>query len=380
MARLWRGRLIRAVAASPFLLLSLLCLSLMDAEKMGKQWQPMLDAGRIEWDGGSVPILSAFYHNKILDDFWRGLTVLFSPSTLGYDPVAWWVGFVFVIHLAPLYAIWMLESHRAVSTSGPARLPTIFTSLGQALGSGVVAPVFYFLCLVFGRPSSDLARLKSEGKSARSWEIRPVPFMLPLVLLLHMVGVSAAFLAPRFETRHFWTWTWLLSPMALGFGDAVLARLFYAPAPCSLERRGREGQGRQKRSAFGSPELQLGALAVLSAGTWIYMLARAPFSLSDIFVPETIAAQDDFILHSRVIMQLDCLVTFGASLLWLLYVCFDLARAGVLTEADGLSLFGLLPVVLAAGGPGTACAVLWGWKERAAQRWVAGCEEEGHDD
>ncbi len=114
------ARVRRGIAASPFLVIAYLCITLMDPNKMEAHWTPFLDAGKIEWDGGSVPILDTFYHNKFMDDTWRPFTVVFAPSALGFDPVGWWLGLSFLNSLAPVYAIWMLESHKPSNKNTPA--------------------------------------------------------------------------------------------------------------------------------------------------------------------------------------------------------------------------------------------------------------------
>jgi hypothetical protein len=112
----------RGLLASPFLIIAVLCITLMDPNKMEAHWTPFLEAKTIKWDGGSIPILATFYHNKFMDETWRQFTVLFAPSALGFDPVAWWLGFSFLNNLAPMYAIWMLESRREANKNTPAAL------------------------------------------------------------------------------------------------------------------------------------------------------------------------------------------------------------------------------------------------------------------
>lgn len=116
------ARIRRGILASPFLVIAFLGITLMDPTKMEAHWMPFLNAGKIKWDGGSIPILATFYHNKFMDETWRPFTVLFAPSTLGFDPLAWWVGFAFLNNLAPMYAIWMLESRREANKNTPAAL------------------------------------------------------------------------------------------------------------------------------------------------------------------------------------------------------------------------------------------------------------------
>jgi hypothetical protein len=105
---------IRIITALPFLYLFYSCLMTLDIGKLVAHQQPFLDSGRISWEGGSVPILANFHPTclRFLDEVWRGTTVTFSPSTLGYDEVAWWQMFTFLNDLGVLMAVWIIESCR----------------------------------------------------------------------------------------------------------------------------------------------------------------------------------------------------------------------------------------------------------------------------
>jgi hypothetical protein len=104
----------RILTAAPFLWLSFVCLQNIDIPKLVEDQQPFLESGRITWDKGSIPILQHFHPAPLqfLDDVWRGTTVTFSPSTLGYDEIAWWHMFTFLNDIGPFVVISMIESCR----------------------------------------------------------------------------------------------------------------------------------------------------------------------------------------------------------------------------------------------------------------------------
>lgn len=112
----------RAVLGLPFLGLAVLCFLVMDVEKVLAHQQPFLESEKIEFDGQSIPILKHFYYFDFLDMLWRGTTVTFSPSTLGYDSISSWQMFSFLHDLGPVYAVWFLESYRAENCFTPAYL------------------------------------------------------------------------------------------------------------------------------------------------------------------------------------------------------------------------------------------------------------------
>jgi hypothetical protein len=118
----------KALGALPFLMISARCYTLMDVPRLMELWQPALNSDSFQWDesgpngdgAGSMRLLKTFYRIGLLDWYWRGLTLTFAPATLGVDPVGWWTALEFLLQLAPVYAVWMMEASR--NDSGPKRL------------------------------------------------------------------------------------------------------------------------------------------------------------------------------------------------------------------------------------------------------------------
>ncbi|KAI1857174.1 hypothetical protein JX265_011375 [Neoarthrinium moseri] len=110
-----------AIIAAPFIAIAVWCFQAMDLEKIAATAKPSADAGVISWDGGQVKIID-FHGVPFLDQLWRGGTATFSPSSFGYDSIAAWQVFSFLIDLGPIYAIWILESTREVNSWSPAYL------------------------------------------------------------------------------------------------------------------------------------------------------------------------------------------------------------------------------------------------------------------
>lgn len=116
-----QSRWARGALATPFIGLAVVCLSIMDTNKLIAQQQPFLEAGSIDFDNGSktMPIFQNFFGVSFLDEMWRGITVTFANSYLPLDEIGWWQLFSLLHDLGPLYSIWLLESCRA----GNARTP-----------------------------------------------------------------------------------------------------------------------------------------------------------------------------------------------------------------------------------------------------------------
>ncbi|POS73827.1 hypothetical protein DHEL01_v207780 [Diaporthe helianthi] len=357
-------------AALPFLVLSAGCYILMDVPRLMQLWQPAFDSDRIEWDnsngGGSIPLLRAFYHVGFLDWYWRGLTVTFAPATLGVDPIGWWTGFQFLTQLAPLYATWMLDASR--NRSGPKRFTTLFMFLGQVFGTGVIVPVFHLFEFICGDTPADLVasptRTRRDIQSLLCYRTTP-PF-LPLLLLLHLLPVAGAFCAPQLQIRHICVWFWFLVPVWIGLGNKLLTRLSILGS-----KNTPSSPVEPTRRAAVVAQRHLIILTGLSAGVWIYMLASAPYSLHTILVPKAsdLAHSHQLLLRSRLIWQADFLCTFGSTAVFIAYQHAGHHRAGLLHRNDWL-LPAFLPAVTAVGGPGTAVAAAWLWKETIMLRTV----------
>lgn len=95
----------RFVLGLPFWGLAVLCFWAMDVEKLLTHQEPFLESRKIEFDGISIPILERIYYFEFLDDLWRRATVIFSPSTLGYDSISSRQMFSFLHDLGPIYGV-----------------------------------------------------------------------------------------------------------------------------------------------------------------------------------------------------------------------------------------------------------------------------------
>lgn len=224
--------------------------------------------------------------------------------------------------------------------------PTLFTVAGQFLGIGPVSGVFYFLYITFGPTSSDLAR-SAQGRTI--WHKGTTIHLLLTILLLHTSEVFAMFLAPDFDTRHYWTWAWQLSPLWIGIVNSVLDQAL------SLLRL-------KRTLSTSSPATLLIALGLVSSGVWLYALVFSHYTLAETFIPDV--EQFEYVAHSRRALQADELGVVSTSLLWQAYSFFDLYNAGLLGN-EWLFYAASLPIIAVGLGPGTAISIGWYLRERA---------------
>lgn len=223
--------------------------------------------------------------------------------------------------------------------------PTIFTFAAQLLGIGSVAPLFYYLCWVFGPSDQSM----SKSLTSRNIETEGISLLLPIILLFHTSEVFAAFWSSTLESRHYWTWAWQMAPLWIGIINWVVARFY-------TKLFSQKGQS----LATGSPRVVLVVLAILSAGVWAYIILMSSAPLLTIFWPRW-SAQSDFVLHTRQALQYDELCGFGSSFLWLLYSLFSLRIR------DATIALVILPIAIAAVGPGATFILGWLWRESILQ-------------
>ncbi|OTA92374.1 hypothetical protein M434DRAFT_31891 [Hypoxylon sp. CO27-5] len=342
----FKVRALRAASAVPFLFIAAWAFQTMDGEKIGILSKPFVDSGLIEWEGGKVNIIYPFHHVDFLDKLFVGITPAFAVSTFAWDSVAWWQVFSFLVDLGPLYALWILESHRASSTWTPAYFPTVFSLVAQIIGIGPVAPLYYFLYITFGPTVSDLGRASSRNLTV--WNRSRIPLLL-IILLFHTAMVFAMLFSPDMADRHFWTWAWQLAPFWIGLFNVIIDQFL--------------GLLRSNRRLFASPKFLLLVLGQISSGAWVYILLSSPYSLSTIFIPEA-ALQSEFLPHIRKVLQADELAAFTSTFLWLTYSYFDLYSAGLMGD-EWLFKAASLPVITLICGPGTAFIVGWYMREMA---------------
>ncbi|KAK8061144.1 hypothetical protein PG997_015365 [Apiospora hydei] len=328
----------RVVGALPFLLLFAWSWREMNLDQIISTARPSAESGFIEWGNDNKFAILDDFHGV---DFLTGSGAAAPPPS----PIAAWQTFHFLIDLGPLYAIWILESHRAANAWSPAYIPTVFAFVSQLTGAAITMPVFYFLCIVFSPSASELARSRPPRRSA--WA-RGNILLIPLVLVLHTAEVFAMFLAPSYESRHYWTWAWQSTPLLIGIGN-VLAGLALRLFP-----------GRRIRSPSPSSiqKAMLAVLVLISTAVWVYTITFSPHPLATLFTPGP-EPQDGLVLRSRKAFQADEIGLFSSSFLWLVYSYFDLYLAGLLSLKGLLYNVASFPIGTLVLGPGSTFAVSW---------------------
>ncbi|KAK4197572.1 hypothetical protein QBC40DRAFT_231776 [Triangularia verruculosa] len=345
------SRLGRGVLALPLLYLSYFCNSKFDRGTLITLIPPILEKGVIPHPTHPVPILDSVFGWKPLDDIFRPISVMFAPSTMAIDPLAWWQMLFFLTDLGPVYVVWLLESMRNGNAWTAAYAGTAWNFLSQIFGIGVLGPVYCWLHFTFCPGVEKLVR----DERMRGLKGEFVPFLLPLLMVMHYGWVGGMFFAGGLEGRHYWTWMWQVAPLGIGVGNVMLVKV----VPGWWVRGGKMG-------GKGGLSLVVGGLSV---GVWWYLILRSEFSLWEIFVPR-VGRERGFVMITRGILQYDLLCSFGGLLVWSLGLMVDVWAAG----AVGLGgLIRGVAVVAAAGvlgGPGVAVLSAWWWREKRLERFA----------
>ncbi|KAK0732671.1 hypothetical protein B0T21DRAFT_369444 [Apiosordaria backusii] len=341
----------RAVLAAPLLYLSYYCNAKFNRETLMEIIPPILDKGVIPHPTHPVPILDGVFGWKIADDVFRPISVMFSPSTMGIDEIAWWQMVFFLTDLGPVYVVWLLEGMRGGNKWTAAYLATTWNFICQIFGIGVLGPVYCWLHFVFSPRAEVLVR--DEGKRGLKGEY--IPFLLPLLLVMHYGWVYLMFFGESMEERHYWTWMWQPAPLWIGVVNAILAKII----PTGWAKGNR---------LFSAGALSL-VVGGISMGMWWYVILKSEFSLWEIFVPAG-GKEKEFAVVAREILQYDLLCSFGGLLVWLFGLMTDLWAAGAVKLGELLGGFVIVAVAGVLGGPGVAVLDAWWWREKRLQRFA----------
>ncbi|KAK0674415.1 hypothetical protein QBC41DRAFT_238854 [Cercophora samala] len=351
------SRLGRGVLALPLLYLSYFCNSKFDRDTLVELIPPIVEKGYIPHPAGPVPILDGVFPWKLANDVFRPISVIFAPSTMAIDPLAWWQMGFFLTDLGVVYVIWLLEGMRKGNNSWttPVYWATAWNFICQVFGIGVLGPVWCWLQFTFCPGAGVLLAGDGDGEK-RGLREEYVPFLLPGLLVMHYGWVWCMFFAGGMEERHYWTWMWQLAPLWVGCVNWVLVK-------------GVPGEWvRGLKGVVGKGVLSL-VVGGLSMGVWWYVILKSEFGLRETFIPGRMV-KSDWVLNARGILQYDLLCSFGGLLVWSFGLMVDLWAAGAVGLGELLAGFGVVALAGVMGGPGVAVLDAWWWREKRLERFA----------
>ena len=141
----------RAGLGLPLLTIGYFCYTIIQAiihhPRMNSQIISILSDGKFNSTSGPDVYLAPNYFGGVswLESRFRPLIVVFAPSMLNFDQHHRLQMISFLTDLAPVFLIWLLESHRRANAIAFARFPLIFGIASQLYGVGSIGPLYFFL-------------------------------------------------------------------------------------------------------------------------------------------------------------------------------------------------------------------------------------------
>lgn len=239
---------------------------------------------------------------------------------------------------------------------------TLWSTLAQTGGGGIIIPLYFFTHLISSRPA-----LSTRTAGPRI-NLNDIYLYIPLLLIFHTIPALAMYLTPSLDNRQWWIWFWQMYPCRVSLGYYILTtlrRLFFGKAREEGRRATRSESLLSAEQYHGALGMWLAPLLLASTAAWLYTLFCAPYSLSTIFLPARLSPEleGSFVGLMRRLLQWDqCYVT-GAAFFWVAYLMGDLWMAGKVSRGQVLKfvgLVGLVPIL----GPGAGFLVMWLVRER----------------
>lgn len=346
----------RALLALPLFIMAIVARMLFSriAEQPGfeRELVQTLVSGRIQVHGQSWDLPTT------LKPFSFYVTV-FSPSLLGFDPLQRMQMISFIVDLAPVWLIFVLEAHRRANDFKVTLMfPVLYGIAFQLYGIGVVGPLWFFIHYV----ESSLV-----DYAAKDWRLVNVAAAktAPLAVFMALtLPTFAMYYMPDFDARLTINAIWQAFPIIF-IGLHWLLRK-YTVKDTTKSDRIFNPQADMPYTRFG-----VWAFAAISALTYNFVRFTSREPLTTIFLPDwmplkqtAVSADGSLTLVSglRLLMQVDEIFCFAAAFLWLTYLFGDLKRADM-TSVSWIIFVAFLVAGTYLVGPGAVVILTWWWRE-----------------
>ncbi|GAB1319710.1 FAD NAD(P)-binding domain protein [Madurella fahalii] len=355
----------RALVAMPLLALAFGALFVMDVSPSIAWAKNLRDSGVLQLQGSSVPIVRSFYGVQGFDEFVALVNTYFFPSVYGYDPVSRRQVISFLTDGTVLLTIWIFESVRRANILTPLQWPNLFSLLGQVVGIGFAAPLYCFLHYIFS-PIESFSALDRRLTRLR-WSRAALPsvvlaYLVPFYLLLtwppstiatNAETASSSSSSSASPTRQLILFVWQLYPVYLSLTLYLVSRLW----------KDTTAHDKIRATQRDLPTLRwsVGLACALSAAVWVW--AWLPHGVRAVFVPAALPRSTPGLTEfTREFLRWDEVFGFGAHLVWMGYLFWDLAHAGMLREG-WVTVMAVGVVSVLALGPGATLGLGWLFRE-----------------
>jgi hypothetical protein len=164
--------------------------------------------------------LASNYYGGIpwLEQTFRPLMVIFAPSILKIDQPHYLQMISFLTDLAPIFLIWLLESHRRANTFTSMRFHVFFGIASQLYSVSSIGTLYFFLHYI----QSPL--LNFAAFDQRLISVAAASTALPALALAYELPTLAMFLAPDVSVQLRVNAEWQLFPVWLSISHYLLRR------------------------------------------------------------------------------------------------------------------------------------------------------------
>lgn len=282
----------------------------------------------------------------------------FSPSLFNIYPVHRLQAITLLIDLAPLWFIWILESHREGNVMKLITVPVVFGLAFQRFGIGVVGPIWFFLHYI-SCPLSDYA-----GLDWRLVNVAAAKTALPAILATTTLPTLAMYFDPNFHRRLAINAVWQAFPLSTTVIHYILRKTAIADTT-------KHDRIYNVYADLPSIRFAIKVLAGISGLTFNWVRCTSHVPISRIFFPnwaliETLLrsapASLDFVPAMSTFLQVDETVCFIGAFFWMALLFYDLKEAEMIgTSWYRLALCACLGTFVA--GPGATVSLGWLWRE-----------------
>jgi hypothetical protein len=376
------SRLYRAVIALPILWVGYLCHvamgSVISQDGVMSQISSALANGKLDFGSAKTYTLLPTYYGGLtwLDNIWRIPIIAFSPSILNVDPIQRLQMISFLVDLAPLYLIWVLESHRRTNALTFAQFPVLFGIAFQLFGIGSIGPLYYFLHYIQSPISQFLAadmRLINVGYARTALAAITIAYLAPTIAMYF--GSSAS-------TRLSINAIWQMFPILVTLTHWALTR-FLVTDPT------RSARLRNPTADLLSVRIAAITFIIVAALAFNWIRFTSPVPLSTVLSPTfsflsasyrsimNRSVDLDLVSGMALLLKMDYLSCFIASYAWLALLFNDLKAAEMVTETWArLAAYAIVGTFCV--GPGAVVGGAWLWREEIlASKRAAGAVVKG---
>ena len=265
----------------------------------------------------------------------------------------------FAIDLAPIWLIWILESHRRANEwKFTFTFPILYGMAFQMFGIGIVGPIWFFIHYVQS-PLADYA-----AKDWRLVNVAAAKTVLLAIIVTFTIPTLAMYNLPDTTQRLTVNMVWQAFPVISIVFQYVLRKIFVTDTT-------KDDRIHNVEADMPYTRLAVWTLAGISALVFNVARFTSGVSLATLIFPDWTLLKStalsgagtlDLISGMRLFLQVDEIVVFSAAFLWLAYLINDIKEAEM-TSISWISVIASAVAGTFIAGPGAVVVLGWWWRE-----------------